>query len=284
MSRGWSEEGVARAYAETFAPLCAGVHDEVLRAAGVGDVGSEGGPARRRVLDVGAGTGALAVRAAALDAEVVAVEPDPAMRELAMRELARGETARAEHPQPTRPGLDLRAGALPDLPVGDGWADATLAVFVVNHLDDPRAGVAELARVTRPGGRVVVTIWPSGQTVQGRLWEEALAEAGAVRPPGVRLPPERDFPRTEEGLAALLAGAGLVDVEARTVAWEHRCPPDTLWRGAAGGVGGIGATVRAQGPDVRARLRRAHDRLVAPLVVDGDLRLATQAVLAVGTA
>jgi 2-polyprenyl-3-methyl-5-hydroxy-6-metoxy-1,4-benzoquinol methylase len=43
------------------------------------------------------------------------------------------------------------------LPVADASADATAAVEVIEHLENPRAFVRELVRVTRPGGWVVVT-------------------------------------------------------------------------------------------------------------------------------
>jgi 2-polyprenyl-3-methyl-5-hydroxy-6-metoxy-1,4-benzoquinol methylase len=43
------------------------------------------------------------------------------------------------------------------LPVDDGIADATVAVEVIEHLENPRAFVRELVRVTRPGGLVIVT-------------------------------------------------------------------------------------------------------------------------------
>jgi SAM-dependent methyltransferase len=43
------------------------------------------------------------------------------------------------------------------LPLADGSADATAAVEVIEHLDNPRAFVRELARITKPGGWVVVT-------------------------------------------------------------------------------------------------------------------------------
>jgi len=52
--QGWS--AVAEAYRDTFAPLCAGTTDAVLKAAGL----SSSVDPRIRVLDVGAGTGALA--------------------------------------------------------------------------------------------------------------------------------------------------------------------------------------------------------------------------------
>ena len=43
------------------------------------------------------------------------------------------------------------------LPLADGLADATVAVEVIEHLENPRAFVRELARITRPGGWVVIT-------------------------------------------------------------------------------------------------------------------------------
>jgi SAM-dependent methyltransferase len=43
------------------------------------------------------------------------------------------------------------------LPIADGLADVTTAVEVIEHLENPRAFVRELARITRPGGLVVVT-------------------------------------------------------------------------------------------------------------------------------
>ena len=255
---GWAD--VATAYAATFAPLCAGTFEPLLAAAGVG--------AGVRVLDVGAGTGELAVRAAALGAEVTAVDPDAGMLDLTAAAL---------------PGGRVRRAGLPHLPFADGTFDAVLANFVVNHVPDPRAGARELARVTTPGGRVGVTIWPSGQNTQSRLWAAVVAESGAVAPPSVRLPADQDFPRTREGLAGLLAGAGLRDVEARSLRWVHRTEPDALWRGAAAGVGGIGTVVTSQSDEVRDVMRSAYDRLVLPLVRDGELVLPTEALLAVGT-
>ena len=57
-----------------------------------------------------------------------------------------------------------------------------------------------------------------------------------------------DFDRTERGLAELLTGAGLTDVEATTLTWEFRIDADDLWAGPAGGVGGIGKIVTSQTP------------------------------------
>ena len=249
MSRGWGGQGQAAAYAATCARLCAGAHPALLSALRP--------LTGRRVLDVGAGDGRLARALRGAGAHVVAVDPDPDMA-----------------------GLTV---GLPDLPFEDGAFDLVVAAFVVNHLDDPRAGVAELARVTAPGGRVLATIWPSGANAQSRMWQRVLDAVGVVPAPGVRLPEHLDFPRTVDGLRDLLAGAGL-DAEAHPITWTHRGPVDELWDGAAAGIGGIGATVAAQPVEVRERLRAAYDQEVRALVVDGELCFSTEAVLGVGVA
>ena len=144
------------------------------------------------------------------------------------------------------------------------------------------AAAAELARVTAPGGRVVATIWPSGATAQSRMWQRVLDAEGVVPGPGVRLPEHLDYPRTVDGLAGLLRGAGL-EVDAREVGWTHDGPLAELWDGAAAGIGGIGATVAGQPVEVRERLRAAYDVEVRALAEDDRLRFRTEAVLAVGT-
>ncbi len=249
MSRGWGGQGQAAAYAATCARLCAGAHPALLSALRP--------LTGRRVLDVGAGDGRLARALRGAGAHVVAVDPDPDMA-----------------------GLTV---GLPELPFEDGAFDLVVAAFVVNHLDDPRAGVAEMARVTAPGGRVVATIWPSGATAQSQMWQRVLDAVGVVPAPGVRLPEHLDFPRTVDGLRDLLAGAGL-DAEAHPITWTHRGPVDELWDGAAAGIGGIGATVAAQPVEVRERLRAAYEQEVRALVVDGELCFSTEAVLGVGVA
>ncbi|WP_409482876.1 methyltransferase domain-containing protein [Arsenicicoccus dermatophilus] len=70
--------------------------------------------------------------------------------------------------------------ALPLLPFPDGTFDAVAADFVVDHLSDPRAGVQELARLTRPGGTLVATIWPAGGLDWQRLVSACFAAAGAT--------------------------------------------------------------------------------------------------------
>ncbi|BFO18601.1 class I SAM-dependent methyltransferase [Streptomyces sp. KM77-8] len=95
-----------------------------------------------RVLDLGAGTGKLTATLVALGADVVAVEPDPAM----LTELRRS--------LPAVPALEGRAEAIP-LP--DGSVDAVLAGNAMHWFDMALAG-PEIARVLVPGG-ILAGLW-----------------------------------------------------------------------------------------------------------------------------
>lgn len=99
------------------------------------------GPAPARVVDVGAGTGKLAVAVSALGHEVVAVEPDDAMRAVAERSL---------------PGRTL-AGHAEAIPLPDASVDVVVAGQAF-HWFDRGAALPEIARVLRPGGAFAI-LW-----------------------------------------------------------------------------------------------------------------------------
>lgn len=253
----WSN--VADAYARSFAGLCAGAVPALLAAV-------EG---RRRLLDVGSGTGFLAAEALARGHEVVACDPEP--------DFVRLTAQTAPEATPVRAGL-------PDLPFAGDDFDAVTACFVVNHLGDPRAGVDELRRVLRPGGRLAATIWPPGTTRQGELFRRVMDESGTVAPD---FPPplaeHLDFDRTADGFGALLEERGWQEVESSTVEWTWRPTPDDFWAAAEGGVAGMGIAWRSQTVEVRARMREVFDDVRGDWM-DGDrLVLPTRAVLGVAT-
>jgi demethylmenaquinone methyltransferase/2-methoxy-6-polyprenyl-1,4-benzoquinol methylase/phosphoethanolamine N-methyltransferase len=102
------------------------------------------------VLDVGCGTGTLAIEAQARvgpAGRVVGVDPAP-------KQLAR---ARAKAARGRRP-IEFRLGVIEVLPFPDASFDAALSTLMMHHLpDDLKArGLAEIARVLKPGGRLVV--------------------------------------------------------------------------------------------------------------------------------
>jgi SAM-dependent methyltransferase len=101
-----------------------------------------------RVLDVGTGTGALATRLARTGADVTGVDLAPALIDTARRLAADA-------------GLDVAydVGDVENLPYGDASFDVVTSsvgsMFAPNHA----RVAAELARVTRPGGRIVLGHW-----------------------------------------------------------------------------------------------------------------------------
>ncbi|MDQ3875638.1 MAG: class I SAM-dependent methyltransferase [Actinomycetota bacterium] len=97
-----------------------------------------------RVLDAGTGAGAVAFAIAPLVREVVAVDVVPEL-------LAEARRRAVEFPNVTLIEADI-ARLPPDL----GSFDLACSVRTLHHVPRPELAVAELARVTRPGGRILV--------------------------------------------------------------------------------------------------------------------------------
>jgi SAM-dependent methyltransferase len=144
----WSGASYER-IAETFAPI----HDRIVETLGIrpGD----------RVLDVACGTGGVALRAARAGAEVAGVD-------ISADQLAKARRAAADE------GLEIRfdEGDCRQLPYEDAEFDAVASAFGAIFAPDHVRVAAELARVCRAGGRLVLTAWPKD------AWSETHARAG----------------------------------------------------------------------------------------------------------
>jgi malonyl-CoA O-methyltransferase len=96
------------------------------------------------VLDAGCGSGRYILHARRRGARrVLGIDLSPQMLARAHKESANAEGVRL-----------LRAG-LEALPLRDGWADVTLCGLTIGHLESLLAPLAELRRVTRPGGLIL---------------------------------------------------------------------------------------------------------------------------------
>lgn len=143
------------------------------------------------VLEVGCGTGALFgdLGRAAPTAVIAGVDA------------AEGMLLRA---QPGR----VACGDAAALPVAAACADAAVAVFMLHHVSDPAAALAEIARVLKPGGFAGTVTWGAGTEHEaGTIWDGLLDAAGA---------PTEDEPADSRAamdddtkVAAVLAGSGL---------------------------------------------------------------------------
>lgn len=149
-----------------------------------------------RVLDVGAGTGA-ATRAvlAAGAAQVVAVDA------------AVGMLAHDAGRRPPAAGCDALALAFPA-----SAFDVTVAAFSLNHLADPAAGLAEMARVTRAGGGLLAATYAADDThpVKAAVEAALIARGWAPEPWYATLRTEMvPLLATPERCAAAVEAAGL---------------------------------------------------------------------------
>jgi len=109
-------------------------------------------PAGLRVADVGTGTGILASELAHLGVDVIGIDSSNAMLEAARGKLADAEaTAGAPRGQ-----IEFRRGEADDMPIGSDEMDAAFAHMVLHSVASPGDVVREMARVVKPGGRLVV--------------------------------------------------------------------------------------------------------------------------------
>jgi arsenite methyltransferase len=105
--------------------------------------------AGEHVVDVGCGAGLdslIAARMVGPGGAVVGVDMTPAMLDRARASAAQGGFS----------NVRFREGLAESLPVGDGWADVVISNGVLNLFPDKLAGLQEMARVLKPGGRLQI--------------------------------------------------------------------------------------------------------------------------------
>ena len=119
--------------------------DDILRAHAIARIVTPG----QRVVDVGTGTGVLACELAQLGLDVVGVDQSEGMLDA-----ARDKLATLDLPEHAR--LSFKRADAAHLPFEDGALDAAFAHMVLHYMAAPAEVVEEMARVVRPGGRVVI--------------------------------------------------------------------------------------------------------------------------------
>ncbi len=174
-------------------------------------------------------------------------------------------------------GVDVRRASAERLPFGDDAFDVSLAGLVVHFMSDPLAGIAEMARVTRPGGAVAASVWDfaGGRGPLGPLWE-------AARETDPEAVDESARAGTHHGqLTELFTQAGLDGVTETEIHAQRSYEGfDAWWEPFTRGVGPGGAYVAGLDEVRRTRLQDAC-RARLP---DGPFVLSAAAWVARGTA
>lgn len=165
-----------------------------------------------RVLDVACGSGNAALAAARRYCEVSGIDYVPALIERA-KVRAAAEVLK----------IDFRVADAQALPFADAMFDVVTSVFGVMFAPDQEKAAAEMARVTKPGGRIGLACWMP----EGLVFDFFnLTARHAPPPPGV--PPSHRW-GTEDGLRALFGPAlGRLKMQRRTSLQHFRSPEHAL--------------------------------------------------------
>jgi SAM-dependent methyltransferase len=221
-----------RAWAELAESHNRPLFEAVLDAAGAGP--------DARLLDVGCGSGLTLVLAAERGAVPSGVDISPGLLDIARDRL---------------PQADLREADMESLPFGDGAFDAVTGVNAFQFAGDPRRALREAARVTRPGGRVVASLFAAPERSEGTVAHEAMsalipaAQAGDHAPYALSAPGNLEAALRDAGLQ--VTGSGEVVCH-----WRY-ADMDEAIRALLCSAGGARAAEAAGQQAVRDALRPA---------------------------
>jgi SAM-dependent methyltransferase len=248
---GWDR--VADRYDSFLGLITAAAADTLLDRVGV---------RRKKVLDVGCGTGALALAASGRGAFVEAMDAAPAMVRAAAAQGIRAVQATAE-----------------SLPYPDETFDVVAANLVLSHLELPAAALAEWRRVSRPGGMILASTWDvPGRAALFGVFLEAVRASGVTSAAELPAGPDAFEFADPHSLESIFLNAGLEGVSIERASWVHPIGGgDALWDGMLETTVRLAATIQRQPPEIRNRIRAEFDELMAGPVtgIDCSIVLAT---------
>ncbi len=217
----------------------------------------------QRVLDVGTGTGAVAlgIEARTRSAEVVGIDVSEAFIAAAAKAAPSGR-------------VRFEVGDAQALRFPDASFDQTMSLLVLNFVKDSSKAIAEMRRVTRPGGTMSSCVWDydEGMQMARFFWDEAVALDPSMAPKDQR---NMKFARRGE-LGDAWRKAGLTAVrEQALVIDQHYASFDDYWLPFLEGAGAAGAFVAAltqeRRREIESRLRKRMlgDRPDGPFTLKG---------------
>jgi SAM-dependent methyltransferase len=205
-----------------------------------------------RVLDVGCGSGLTLVLARERGAQPSGIDISPGLLGVARERL---------------PGADLREGDMETLPFPDAAFDAVLGVNAFQFAGDPRTALSEAARVVRPGGRVVASLFAAPERSQGTVVHEAMSALSPPERAGDHAPYALSAPGNLEA-AMTAADLRVVGHGEVVCAWRYASMDDAV-RGLLCSAGGARAK-EAAGED---RVRRVLADAMRPFAHGGGVTM-----------
>lgn len=255
--------GFAKAYEHAATRLTAPISLKALDAVG-------GVDRNTRLLDIGAGAGALSISAAHTGAQVTAIDIAPGMIEVLRERLSAFPSATVE----------LMNGEKLDF--DDGAFDVAISVFGISLFQEWKLGLAEMGRVLRKGGAAAVATW---RTPPGGGPFVVLAKAlQAVFPERAPPPPLEGFAFLSDPLrfADAMNAAGFVDVKVDEVdaIWEG--PPGAAYLEELNDFHRFMGPYAALGLEEREKVNDAIIQIVDGASENGKITLTSKALIGTG--
>ena len=230
------------------------------------------GASAGRILDVGCGTGSLvqALAERQVGSEITGIDPVAPFIDHCRQRFA-------------GPTFSFDCGNGMDLPYADNYFHHALSLLVFAFIPQPATALAEMRRVTRPGGVVAACTWDSGGgglEMSGILWQEA-----RKLDPAAEARAEKALHLNRRGeLAQLWQATGLENVREIAIDLQTDFTSfDDYWLPYTGGAGAPGAYVASLSPERRVELREALRKRLLGGLADGPISLRARAWAVRGT-
>jgi SAM-dependent methyltransferase len=217
-----------------------------------------------KVLDLATGTGWAARRIAQRGATVTGVDLGQGVIDAA-RELSQGY------------GIDFQVGDAEALQFGDDSFDALISTFGVMFAGNPEKAAAELARVVKKGGRIVLTNWAT----HGGVIEMFKLIQSHKPGPAPSTPSPFEWGKRER-LEELLGDAFDVRVE-EAISWYREPSPEAAWEAFSNGFGPVVTLLGKLDEAGRATLQRDFIAFHAKHQTEAGVLVARNYLVVVGT-